>query len=401
MNESLLVQNYYRPDHFTRYPLVLRSARGSIITDSQGRDYLDFFAMMGIVNCGHNQSSINQWLFEQIKTLWTSSFFPTEIQLQAITKMNSLLPEDLNVAILYSTGAEAIEFALRLARETTGRKRILSFRDHYHGKTHGTIFLVHSYPDCYGPAPADYCTVIDSDGNDEPDYLERCLNQAMDTDVAGIIFEPVIGYSGPRRLHQEFLTTIRRFCDQNQVIMIADEILTGFCRCRGWFVSCHEDISPDILVFGKGLGNGFPISGVACTKKLTSQVKEALPGSTFSGNTLASAVACGVLDFLINQDLSRKTRQLESFFNDYFSNPRFQTSGIQLDGMGGLLSIGFNKIKDMNVPDIYLDILRAGVIVSHTQTHLRISPPLTISMRDFEQGLEVIGNCISRYDENK
>ena len=131
------------------------------------------------------------------------------------------------------------------------------------------MYLVQHFPECYGPVPDSYRTVIDSDGTDDPCKIEELLNSACGDDVAAVIFEPVIGYSGPRRLHERFLRrTLREFCDKNNVVMIADEILTGFHRCKGWFVSCQEGIKPDIIVFGKGLGNGYPISGVASTEPL-------------------------------------------------------------------------------------------------------------------------------------
>ncbi len=394
MKEKLSYSNYFRPDHYLKYPIVLKSAHGSTIRDANGKEYIDLSAVMGAVNCGHNVPLINQMLIKQINDIWTSNFFPTEIQLEAISKINYILPQDIDVAALYSTGAEAIELALRIAREATGRKRILSFKDHFHGKTHGAMYLVQHFPECYGHVPESYRTVIDSDGADDPTLIEEYLNSVSGDDLAAVIFEPVIGYSGPRRLHKDFLRTIRKFCDKNNVVMIVDEILTGFHRCKGWFVSCHDGIKPDVIVFGKGLGNGYPISGLAVNASLSKYLKNAIPGSTFAGNSLACAVACGVIDFMNQQNFPEKTSQLEKLFYEFFSQSRFDSYSIKLDGMGGLLSIGFEDQTFNRMQDIYLNILRDGVITSHTQKYLRISPPLTIDLIEFERGLEVIGKCI-------
>ena len=391
--------NYYRPDHYHRYPIVFKSAEGATIKDVNGKEYIDFSAIMGAVNCGHNVPLINQLLIKQINAIWTSNFFPTEIQVEAISKINSILPQDLDVVMLYSTGAEAIELAIRLAREATGRKRILSFKDHFHGKTHGTMHLVQHYPECYGPVSDSYRTVIDSDGSDEPYKIEELLNAASGDDVAAVIYEPVIGYSGPRRLHRDFLKTVRKYCDKHSIVMIADEILTGFHRCKGWFVSCQDGIMPDIIVFGKGLGNGFPISGVASTDALSGYLKNAIPGSTFAGNSLACAAACGVLDFMNQQDFHEKTSQLEKFFFEYFSSSQLQSCDIELNGMGGLLSISFKDPLFARMSDIYLNILQEGVITSHTFTCLRISPPLTITMSEFERGLGIVEKCLLDFHE--
>ena len=396
MKEQLCDSEYFRPDHYLKYPIVLRSADGSTITDVSGNTYLDFSAIMGAVNCGHNVPEINKRLIAQVGAVWTSNFFATEIQLEAISKINAILPPDLSLAALYSTGAEAIEFALRFARAATGRNRIVSFKDHFHGKTLGTMHLVQHFPDCYGPVPESYRTVINSDGSDDPAVIEAYLNALPVEDVAAVIFEPVVGYSGPRLLHPGFLKTVREFCDRHNIVMIADEILTGFHRCEGFFCSVQGDIKPDVIVFGKGLGNGFPISGIACARPLAKYLNSALPGSTFAGNSLACAAACGVLELMEQQDFPAKTAMLEKAFYGYFSQPEFAPYGLKIDGRGGLLSIGFTDPALNRIPDIYLQLLKDGVITSHTQQCIRVSPPLTITPAEFERGLEIIGNCLHK-----
>lgn len=394
MKETLSNAGYYRPDHYLKHPIVFQSAEGTTVKDVDGKEYLDLSAIMGAVNCGHNNPQINSRLIKQIGMMWTSNFFPTDIQLEAISKVDAILPEGLNLSALYSTGAEAIEFALRVARAATGRNRILSFKDHFHGKTLGTMHLVQQFPDSYGPVPDDYRTVFASDGSDDPAILEKYLGSIPVDDLAAVIFEPVIGYSGPRRLHKDFMRIMRKFCDKHNVVMIVDEILTGFHRCKGWFVSYKDGIRPDILVFGKGLGNGYPISGVACTNSLYKYLGNALPGSTFAGNSLASAAACGALEFMHQQNFAEKTIALEKMFCEYFSQPGFEAYGLRLDGMGALLSLSFLDPAANRMPDIYLDVLRNGVITSHTQHYLRLTPPLTIDLVEFERGLAVIGKCL-------
>ena len=396
MSEQLPDTVYSRPDHYLKYPIVLKSADGSTITDVEGNKYLDFSAIMGAVNCGHNVPEINSRLIAQVGAVWTSNFFATEIQLEAIEKINAILPQELGLAALYSTGAEAIEFALRFARAATGRNRIVSFKDHFHGKTLGTMHLVQHFPDCYGPVPESYRTVINSDGSDDPAVIEEYLNALPVEDVAAVIFEPVVGYSGPRLLHPGFLKTVRDFCDKHNIVMIADEILTGFHRCEGFFCSVQGDLKPDVIVFGKGLGNGFPISGVACTRPLSKYLNSALPGSTFAGNSLACAAACGVLELMAQQNFPEKTARLERAFYAYFSQPEFESYGIKIDGRGGLLSISFIEPALNRIPDIYLQLLRDGVITSHTQQCIRVSPPLTIDPTEFERGLQIIGNCLHK-----
>lgn len=397
MTNSIQSTNYFRPDHYLKHPIVLASAEGTSLKDINGKEYLDFFAAMGTVSCGHNNPLINKAFIKQINTLWASSFFPSDTQLLAISRLNSVLPKGLEVVSLYSTGAESIEHAIRLAREATGRKRIITFKDHFHGKTHGTMFLAQFFPDCYGATPDSYRTVIQSDGRDDPDQIMEYLNAASGDDLAAVIFEPVIGYSGPRRLHEGFFRTVREFCDSNSAVMIVDEILTGFQRCKGWFLSCQEDSSPDIICFGKGLGNGYPVSGIAVIDSIAGFLKNSLPGSTFAGNSLACAIGLSVIDFMSQQNFSGKARQIEKLFLDYFSGPGYRSYGIKLDGIGALLSISFEDETFKEMEDIYLNILKDGVITSFTRTNLRIAPPLTIDIDEFQRGLEVIGKCIQSF----
>ncbi len=397
MENKLTNSHFARPEHYRSYPIILKSASGSTITDVTGKEYLDLFSVMGSVNCGHNVPSLNARLIEQVNALWNSNFFATEVQLEAVAKIDSILPGGINLAALYSTGAEAIELALRIARQVTGRNRILSFREHFHGKTQGAMHLLQFFPDCYGPIPDAYRTVINSDGSDDPAILEQYLDAVPVHDVAAIIFEPVMGYSGPRRLHGDFMKTVREFCDRHDIVMIADEVLTGFHRCKGWFYSCQDEITPDIIVFGKGLGNGYPISAVACKRGISGHVNDALPGSTFAGNGLACAAACGVIDYMQQQQLHEQSAALEKVFCEFFCQPRFDAYDLRLDGTGGLLSIRFADPSFSQMQEIYLDILSNGVITSHTRNYLRIMPPLTIAPSEFVRGLEVIGNALGAF----
>jgi len=397
MENKLTNPHFARPEHYRNYPIILKSASGSTITDVTGKQYLDLFSVMGSVSCGHNVPSLNARLIEQVSALWNSNFFATEVQLEAVEKIDSILPHDINLAALYSTGAEAIELALRIARQVTGRNRILSFREHFHGKTQGAMHLLQFFPDCYGPIPDAYRTVINSDGSDDPAILEQYLGAVPVHDVAAIVFEPVMGYSGPRRLHRDFMKTVRRFCDRHDIVMIADEVLTGFHRCKGWFYSCQDEITPDIIVFGKGLGNGYPVSAVACKSGISGHVNDALPGSTFAGNGLACAAACGVIDYMQQQQLHEQSAVLEKVFCEFFCQSRFDAYDLRLDGTGGLLSVRFADPSFSQMQEIYLDILSNGVITSHTKNYLRIMPPLTIAPSEFERGLEVIGNALGAF----
>ncbi len=407
--------SYFRPSHFYEYPLVLSQAQGSQIWDRSGKPYLDFFAAMGTVSCGHAQPEINQALKSQIDTLWISSFFPTEVQLELIAEMDALFAPHLQLTSLSSTGAEAVEQGLRLARAFTQRNRFLAIRSHFHGKTHGTMHLMSSFPPSYGPADSGYRDILDFDLQAGPDQWESALEAYASAEVAGLIYEPVVGYSGPYRMPTDLLKRLRAFCDRHGIVMIADEILTGFHRCQGWLYSVDVGVIPDIVCFGKGVGNGFPVSGILTKPKLAHAMKDTAPGSTFAGNSLACATALSVLRFMKRHPMEAQVQAIERHFFDFFSQPQWKNRGLIPDGVGALLSLRWDdsfvsrwndsfasrwegsfasRWEDPSLDlmgPVYKNLLRDGVIASHTRTHLRLSPPLTIRPSELEQGLELIG----------
>ena len=390
---------YYRPSSCQTYPITIAHAEGAFLYDKQGRAYLDLLGANGAISCGHGNPAVVAAVREQLDRVWLTADLPTTIQETTIAEIDRILPDTLNLGMLYSTGSEAVELALRLARAMTGGRRFITFKEHFHGKTHGLLHLLSWYPDCYGPAPAGYRTNIDlgalGDANVLQQHLLETLRSQDGPDLAGVVCEPVLGASGPQRLPDALLPTLQDFCRERGVPLIVDEILSGLFRCDGWFVSQSCGVCPDILCFGKGLANGLPISAVAVSPAVAEYLPQTMAGSTFSGNSLVCAAACGVLGFLHQHDLSPAVARLERLFYERL-RAWAQRRGIalKLDGVGALLSLGFPE-SDEPAPDrLYHDLLERAVIVSRGARRLRLMPALTISASDFEQGLETIAACL-------
>jgi 4-aminobutyrate aminotransferase/(S)-3-amino-2-methylpropionate transaminase len=210
---------YYRQDGFPELPVRFARGAGHLLHDDAGRAYTDLCAGFGAVSCGHANVTVNARLQRQLETLSAAAYSRTAIADECVAALDARLPEGLHTAALYSTGAEAIEQALRLARAMTGRRRFISFQGHFHGKTHGNMFLLQQYPGVYGPRPEGYATTLDfgAPGQDafSASALEEALAQAAGDDLAGVVFEATIGYSGPYALPGEFAPALRRFCDRH------------------------------------------------------------------------------------------------------------------------------------------------------------------------------------------
>ncbi len=393
--------HFYRPSHWVRYPVTFASARGSFIQDTNGTQFLDLFGGMGAISCGHANPVISQALIEQIDKLWITSSFSSEAQEAAIQWIDGILPGNLTLAALCSTGAEAIEQALRLARTATGKRRFITFPEHFHGKTQGAMHLLSYYPDCYGDRPDDYCTPLElppfqNEKQFSMDFRAR-LDSAFSEDLAGVVCEPVIGSSGPKSLPEGFLKVVDQFCRERGVLFIVDEVLTGMHRCSGWFVSDSERVEPSILVFGKGLGNGFPVSAIATTPEIIGAMENAVPGSTFSANSLACAAATGVLQFMAERPMREHVSALESSFFEYFKGWSHDHSfPLVLDGCGALLSISVSGAF-ADLPSLYGRILSKKAIICPSRERIRLMPPLTMTVDEFQQGLEVIGLSLREF----
>ena len=393
--------SYYRPTLRQTYPITISHGRGALLFDPSGRAYLDFLGANGAISLGHSHPAVLEQARQQLDRVWLCADIPTVTQEQTIAEINAVLPSELGLGMLYSTGSEAMELALRLSRAHVGGRRFLTFKEHFHGKTQGLIQLLSWFPECYGPAPTGYRTAIELDirqGHaDAADSLWQALWREDGPDVAGVICEPVIGSSGPRRLPETFLPTLRRFCDARGVPLIVDEILCGLFRCEGWFYSQSRGVTPDILCFGKGLANGLPISAIAVTGAIARHLPDTVAGSTFSGSGVSCAAALGVLRFLGSNDLEKHVRSLEHLFFSRLDAWRQRRGyALELDGVGALLSLRLPSDDGVLMDELYGDLLEQGLLVSRGANGLRVIPPLTISWAEMQRGLEILERCLDR-----
>lgn len=387
---------YYRQDGFPELPVRFARGAGHLLHDDAGRAYTDLCAGFGAVSCGHANVTVNARLQRQLETLSAAAYSRTAIADECVAALDARLPEGLHTAALYSTGAEAIEQALRLARAMTGRRRFISFQGHFHGKTHGNMFLLQQYPGVYGPRPEGYATTLDfgAPGQDafSASALEEALAQAAGDDLAGVVFEATIGYSGPYALPGEFAPALRRFCDRHGAVLIADEIFSGLLRCGEWFLSARSGCCPDILCFGKGLGNGFPISAVATSPSGAGSLRHATPGSTFAGNVLACAAALGVFEVLgglpeLPGEIAAHER---AFFDKVHAVFPGGARGVTPGGQGLLLGVRLGGCSPDEIMGHFHAVLSAGVLVSYNPRGLRLSPPLTIPAAAFNDGVDTL-----------
>lgn len=304
--------NYVSPvwTHYT--PILATHGEGCYIYDQDGTAYLDFTCGIGVTNTGHCHPRVVEAIREQAGKLIHGqvNVVMHEPLLRLVEELRTILPAHLDGFFFSNSGAEAVEGAIKLARQATGRPNIIVFQGSFHGRTIGTMSLTTSktiYRMGYQPlmagvivAPYPYAYRY---GWSEEQTSQWCLNelelllmtQSAPSETAAVLIEPVLGEGGYVVPPASFMQGLQKICNQHGILLIADEIQSGFGRTGKWLALEHFGIQPDIVTVAKGLGSGMPISGVFARMELMKKWQPGSHGGTYGGNAVAAAAAYGTI----------------------------------------------------------------------------------------------------------
>lgn len=288
-----------------RLPVALVEGRGSRVRDVAGREYVDLTAGWGVCAIGHSHPALVEAIATQAgRLMQTTNLFYTLPQLDLIEALAAITPAAVTRSFLVSSGAEAVDGALKLAHRATGRRRFVSTQGSFHGRTLGGLSVIGQavHRDRYAPILQEQSFVPFGD-------LEA-MGAAVDESVAAVIVEPVQGEGGVNPAPAGYLAGLRGLCDRAGALLIADEIQTGIGRTGRWVAVEHDDVTPDVLTLGKGLGGGFPVAAFLCTEVVAKTVQRGDHGGTYAGNPLAAAAANAVLAVIEREGLIERTAQL-------------------------------------------------------------------------------------------
>ena len=428
-------QQQVAPGPFHTTPIVAAHAEGEVITDVDGNRFLDFASGIGVTNLGHRDPAVMAAIAKQAEQFVHTSInvVAYEGYIRLAERLNGMLPEAGPCkTFLANSGAEAVENAVKFARAATGRQAVIAFEHGYHGRTYMAMALTakaHPYKSGFAPFPAEVYRAAYPDfyrwpgvGGDpgacpgECDGacpLTRCLcREAFDafaemaraqigeSNVAAVIIEPVAGEGGFIPAPAPFLRMLREWCDQHGVVLIFDEVQTGFGR-TGSLLACQQlGVTPDLVVMAKGLANGLPLSAVTGRAAVIDAVGLGGVGGTYCGNPLACAAALAVLDRFDDpavlehaRELGKRLRlRLEAFAQQF---PRIG----QTRGLGPMRAIELVSDRDSKTPDkaaaqgVVRYAYEHGVILMACGTHgnvLRFLVPLTLTYEQLDEGLAVI-----------
>ncbi len=392
--------------------------KGVGLHDLDGNTILDFMAGIGVCSIGHAHPVWSQAVAEQAGKL-AAGGFTSEPRIRLLEAMHGILPPELCRMQFYSGGAEAVEAALRLARCATGKSTVLGFWGGYHGKTEGTRALSEGEQVGYGvPSPgvvlAPYADPRHSPFRSEHDCLEQTIyflreqiNHGTNRDIAAIIVEPVQGRGGNVVPPLGFLRAVREVAHEVGALFIADEMITGFFRTGPAFAFMQEECTPDILIMGKGIGNGYPVSAIATTDVIARAEPWAKPSgnsSSYGGNALACTAALATINVLVENRLGENAAKVGEHMLRRLRRLT-ERSSMVADVRGKGLLIGIELVQPgtgqpgsgsrqpmerSEMRELFLQLLSHGLLVMPSGTSLRINPPLILTQEQADAGCEIL-----------
>lgn len=396
--------------HTQLFPVAFESGEGYVLTDVDGNRFLDFSSGICVATLGHGHPKVAQAISRQTRQLSNCHDFSTRVKVELVETLARLLPRELNSFQFYDSGATAVEAALRVARAATRRPDLLSCEQDFHGRTLATEQLSGKSDGLPGqhflPRPNLYRPhwTTDEGQLDTDAYLKRYeeyLDACSSNSVAGIILEPIQGWAGAIMPPDDFFPKLRQFCDRRELLLVADEVLTGWGRIGEWLCLDRWNVVPDIAVIGKSLGNGFPVSCLAVHEKHR-HVLEGLKASTSTGgNPVACAAALAVSQTLEQENLLAYAKHLGKVALERMEKMKQRHAIVgDVRAVGCLMGIEFVKDRESKEPyreagqRVYTRAFSRGVALVPAGHVLRLSPPMVMDEQALLRGLDIIEEAI-------
>jgi 4-aminobutyrate aminotransferase/(S)-3-amino-2-methylpropionate transaminase len=393
-------------------PVVIEEGRGATLTDVDGNTFIDFTGGVGCLNVGHSHPRVVEAAQEQLARFSHTDFtiVPYEVYVTLAERLIALSPfRSPAKAAFFNAGTEAVENSIKFARVYTGRSAVIAFEGGFHGRTLLSLSLTsktHPYKAGLGPfAPEVYRVPFPNEyrgptAEEALASLERALiTQVAAETVAAIVIEPVQGEGGFVVAPQSFLDGVRRLCDEHGIVMVVDEVQTGFGRTGKLFAIEHYGIEPDLITIAKSIAAGLPLSGVIGKAEIMDAPGDSAIGGTYVGNPVAQAAALAVLDVIEEEGVSERAAQLGEAIRARMESWRERWPQIgDVRGLGAMLAIELVKEPVTKVPDADtasavveaaaargLLLLKSGIY----SNCIRVLAPLILSDSELDEALGV------------
>ena len=368
---------------YPRRDVVLVGGKGARLFDDQGREYIDCASNVGVSNIGHGHEAVAKAVYEQYLTLGNCySMFYNPVRAHLAKKLVNLAPGSLNRVFFCNSGAEANEAALKFARASTGKPEIIACMRGFHGKTMGALAAT------WGPEyQKPFAPMLPGLKHVPYNKFDK-LEAAVGDQTAAILLEPVQGEGGVRVGDLEYFQKVRDLCNDRNILLIMDEVQTGFGR-TGTMFACEQFTAPDILCLAKSLAGGLPMGAVLCNDRVSVPLKSHT--STFGGNPTACAAALASIDVIENQNLVQNAKTLGDYFQEQLrgiESPKIR----EVRGLGLMIGV---ELKEKAGPYVQKLMDQRIIVLLAGATVIRLLPPLVISKTEIDTVVKALKKVLS------
>lgn len=389
MNEKEIidVEQKYMANVFAKKPLTFVRGKGAFVWDINGQEYIDCMAAYGVSIVGHCHPRVVEAVKKQVETLISchGSIY-NEVRSQFLKKLVSITPKGLNKVFLSNSGAESVECAIKLARKFTGKTDVIAFVGGFHGKTMGALSATWKkrYREPFLPLIPGFRHV--------PYGKSDRVKNVITEKTAAIIVEPIQGESGIIIPPPNFLKELREICDKTGILLILDEVQSGFGRTGKFFACEHFGVVPDIMCLAKAVAGGVPLGVTVAEEDIMSAFTLGNHSNTFGGNPLACAAASAVIEVLVEERLPERAASLGKYFKDKLEELLEKYRIVRkVRGLGLMIGMQFR----FDILNILLGALKRNVILLDAgRTVVRFLPPLVISKEQLDRVVDVLDKVI-------
>ncbi len=414
-------------------PLQIVDAEGCHFTDANGKTYLDFSSQLMCVNLGHKNKAIIDAIEKQAKKLsYVAPGFTTDVRAELSKLLVEILPDGLDKFFFTTSGTEANEAAIKIAKMYTGKSKIIARYRSYHGSTMGSIAATGD-PRRWSAEPSGKISAVifapEVNCYDCPinhtyptceiacvEYIEHMIEN--ESDVAAIIIEPVVGTNGVLIPPKEYLPRLRKICDDNNVLLIADEVMSGWCRTGKWFAVDNWNVIPDILVTAKGITNAaIPLGLCATSRNIANYFDDHFfsHGHTYEAHPLTLAPAIAAINEMKRLNLNDRANKIGKFLGEKLSelkSKHISVGDVRGIGLFWCVELVKNQItkepfnskldkvsgKQLLVDKVAGEMMKNGVFIQPWLSHFVIAPPLIISEEEILVGIKALDNALTIAD---
>jgi acetylornithine/LysW-gamma-L-lysine aminotransferase len=390
--EIIQIEDQLMANVYTKKQLVITKGKGALLWDINGKEYIDCTGSYGVALLGHSHPKVVAAICEQApKLISCHGSLYNDKRSEFLQKLVAIAPKGLNKAFLSNSGAEAVECAMKLARKFTGKPEIIAVMGGYHGKTMGALSATweKKYREPFLPLVPDI-------KHTSPDNLDK-MREAISEKTAAVLVEPVRGEGGIRVVPDGYLAGLRQLCDEKGVLLILDEVQTGFGRTGTLFACDRAGIVPDIMCLAKPVAGGLPIGVTLAKENIMAAFKGGEHTTTFSGSPLVCAAGCASIDILLEEKLAEKAATNGAYFKAKLEELQTKHPLIkEVRGLGLMLGI---ELK-CEVQGVIAKTMARGVLILNAgRTVIRFLPPLVITKEQIDKALAAVDAALEE-EEN-